>query len=315
MEQKSYKIGIDLGGTFIKGGIVDENGNILLSDQVPTEKEQGENKVVENIAFLVEKLLKSLNIDKSLVVGVGMGVPGMIDSASGLVVYSNNLDWENFPIAKLLSEKVGLPVKIANDANVAALGEAKFGCGKDYKTSVLITLGTGVGSGIVLDGKLFEGNRSAGAELGHMVIRADGEKCTCGRKGCFEAYASATALIRETKKAMQENKQSKMWSKYSLDTVDGKTAFDFYDTDISAKKVVDEYVENLGIGLTNIANVFRPEVIMLGGGVCAQGENLTLPLRSHLSSKIFAGSRGPSVDIRIATLGNRAGILGASALL
>ena len=315
MEQKSYKIGIDLGGTFIKGGIVDENGNILLSDQVPTEKEQGENKVVENIAFLVEKLLKSLNIDKSLVVGVGMGVPGMIDSASGLVVYSNNLDWENFPIAKLLSEKVSLPVKIANDANVAALGEAKFGCGKDYKTSVLITLGTGVGSGIVLDGKLFEGNRSAGAELGHMVIRADGEKCTCGRKGCFEAYASATALIRETKKAMQENKQSKMWSKYSLDTVDGKTAFDFYDTDISAKKVVDEYVENLGIGLTNIANVFRPEVIMLGGGVCAQGENLTLPLRSHLSSKIFAGSRGPSVDIRIATLGNRAGILGASALL
>ena len=196
---RKYYIGIDLGGTFIKGGIVDDLGNIIVRDKLPTESEKGADGVVGNIVSLCKKLLLRANMSASDIVGVGMGVPGMIESDEGRVVYSNNLAWTDFPIAARVSEQIGLPVKIANDANVAALGETMFGCGKDYKNSVMLTLGTGVGSGFVIDGKLVEGNRSAGAEFGHSVIVAGGEPCSCGRKGCLEAYASASALIRDTK--------------------------------------------------------------------------------------------------------------------
>ena len=314
-EIRKYYVGIDLGGTFIKGGIVDDLGNILCSSKVPTESQKGDKAVALNIANLVKSLLKSANLTSNDVVGVGIGVPGMIDSQNGLVIYSNNLDWYDFKIAGEVEALTGLPVKIANDANVAALGETKFGCGKNYNNTVLVTLGTGVGGGIIIDGKLFEGTRGAGAELGHSVIMAGGEECTCGRKGCLEAYASATALIRDTKRAMQNNKDSKMWQIGSLDKVDGKTAFDFMEIDETAKQVVNNYINALAVGITNIANVFRPEVIMLGGGVSAQGESLVKPLQELLNKNIFAGSKGPQVKILTATLGNSAGLLGAAALL
>ena len=314
-EIRKYYIGIDLGGTFIKGGIVDDLGNILISDKVPTESEKGADKVALIIASLCKTLLASVNMTTSDIVGIGMGVPGMIDSAKGEVVYSNNLGWEHFFISNEVEKQTGLPVKIANDTNVAALGETKFGCGKDYNNTVMLTLGTGVGGGIIINGKLFEGNRSAGAELGHSVIVAGGEQCTCGRKGCLEAYASATALIRDTQRAMQVNKGTKMWKIGSLDNVTGKTAFDYKDVDESAKRVVGAYIEKLGVGITNIANEFRPEAVILGGGVCAQGDNLIKPLQEFVNKEIFAGSKGPQVKILTATLGNNAGILGAVALL
>ncbi len=198
---------------------------------------------------------------------------------------------------------------------MAALGGAKFGAGKGYENVVMLTLGTGVGSGIVAEGKLLEGNKSAGAESGHMVIKAHGEQCTCGRKGCLEAYASATALIRDTKRAMTEHKDSKMWEIGALDNVTGKTAFDYKNTDEYAKKVVEEYIENLAFGITNLANIFRPEVVLIGGGVCAQGDALVQPLQKILDRDIFAGELGPQVPIIIAKLGNSAGLLGAAALL
>ena len=267
-----------------------------------------------NIASLCEKLLESVNMTKNDIVGIGMGVPGMIDSEKGEVVYSNNLNWEHFLIGEETEKLTGLPVKIANDANVAALGETKFGVGKAYQNTVMLTLGTGVGGGIVIDGKLFEGNRSAGAELGHAVIVAGGEQCTCGRKGCLEAYASATALIRDTKRAMQSDKNSKMWEIGSLDNVTGKTAFDYKDSDNSAKAVVENYIEKLGVGITNLVNEFRPEAVILGGGVCAQGDNLIKPLEEYVKKEIFAGDKGPKVQILVATLGNDAGLLGAAAL-
>lgn len=313
-EIRKYYLGIDLGGTFIKGGIVDDKGEIVISDKVPTESEKGAEGVAQNIARLCKMLLDRAGMQASDMQGVGVGVPGTIDGKAGVVVYANNLHWENFALGARVEELVGLPVKLANDANVAALGETKFGCGKDYQNTVLVTLGTGVGGGIVIDGKLFEGNRGAGAEIGHTVISAFGEPCTCGRAGCFEAYSSATALIRDTKRAMQADKQSKMWEIGSLDKVTGKTAFDYADTDASAKKVVDNYIKMLGVGLTNIANEFRPEVIMLGGGVCAQGDNLVKPLQAFLNKEIYAGDKGPSVKILTATLGNSAGLLGAAAL-
>ena len=312
-EVQKYYLGIDLGGTFIKGGIVDRLGNVIVKDKVPTQSEGGSDAVAQNIAKLTKALLKKAGMQASDVVGMGMGVPGMIDSEAGEVIYSGNLNWEHFFIAEAVEKLTDIKVKIANDANVAALGETKFGCGKQFNNTVLITLGTGVGGGIIVDGKLFEGNRSAGAEMGHSVIVAGGEPCSCGRKGCLEAYASATALIRDTKRAMQNNKNSLMWQ-VGEQNVTGKTAFDYYDSDQSAKAVVDNYIEKLAVGLTNIANEFRPEAIMLGGGVCAQGDRLILPLREFVNKEIFGGNRGPKVEILTATLGNDAGLLGAAAL-
>ena len=312
---RKYYLGIDLGGTFIKGGIVDDEGNILLCDKMPTEREKGADGVVANIVALCRSLMKKVSLTVVDIEGVGMGVPGMIDSERGEVIYSNNLAWQDFSIANEVSRALSLPVKIANDANVAALGEARFGCGKGYRHSVMITLGTGVGSGIVLDGKLFEGNRGAGEELGHTVIAAGGEPCTCGRKGCLEAYASATALIRDTKRAMEAHPDSAMWEIGSLDAVTGKTAFDYAETDEAARAVVARYIEMLGAGLVNVANALRPEALILGGGVCHEGEALTRPLREILHRELFAGERGPQVKLVIASLGNDAGLLGAAALL
>ena len=316
VETRKYYVGIDLGGTFIKGGIVDDLGNILVSDKIPTESDKGADTVVENIAKLTNIILEKAGLDKSDVVGLGMGVPGMINGRDGVVIYSNNLAWKDFAISKKVEELTGIPSRIANDANVAALGEVKFGGGRGLDTVVMITLGTGVGGGIVIDGRLFEGNMGAGAELGHSAIVAgeDGELCTCGRRGCLEAYASATALIRETKRAMEAHKDSKMWDIGSLDSVNGETAFRYAEGDEYAKGVVNRYIEMLGCGLTNIANVFRPEAILIGGGVSAQGESLIKPLQKYVKEHIFAGDMGPEVKILTATLQNRAGLVGAAAL-
>ena len=314
-EVRKYYVGIDLGGTFIKGGIVDDLGNIIYQDKVPTESEFGAGRVALNIANLTKMLLEKTGLGADDVEGIGMGVPGMIDSKAGNVIYSNNLQWKDFRIGETVGELTGLRVKIANDANVAALGEAKFGAAKGYDDVVMFTLGTGVGGGIVVDGKLVEGNKSAGAELGHMVIVKDGVQCTCGRKGCLEAYASATALIRDTKRAMEAHKDSKMWEIGSLDAVTGKTAFDYMNSDPYAKAVVDGYISGLACGITNVANIFRPQTVLLGGGVCAQGDNLVKPLQKLVNEDIFAGDLGPQVPILIAKLGNSAGLLGGAALL
>ena len=312
---KKYCFGIDVGGTFIKGAIVDSDGNINVSAKVPTESEKGRLHVSANIKTLCDNLLEKSGLNKSDITAIGMGVPGMIDSERGIVIESNNLRWQDFPIAKEVEKLVGLPVKIANDANAATLGECKFALNGKYKNIVFLTLGTGVGGGIVINGELYEGNRGAGAELGHSVIVMNGEPCTCGRRGCIEAYASATAIIRETKKAMTAHKDSKLWEIGSLDAVNGKTAFDFSETDVYAKEVVDNYISALACYITNIANEFRPEAVILGGGVCAQGDALITPLKEILKKDIFAGSTGPQVEILTAKLGNDAGCLGAAALV
>lgn len=312
---EKYYVGIDLGGTFIKGGIVNGLGEILVQDKTPTESEKGAEGVAENIASLAQSLIEKAGLSIKEVQGLGMGVPGMIDSEKGEVVYSNNLAWEHFFIKEAVERLTGLPVKIANDANVATLGEVKFGAAKGYQHVIMLTLGTGVGGGIVLNGKLYEGNRSAGAELGHSIVVLGGELCTCGCRGCLEAYASATALIRETKRAMEKDKTSRLWEIGSLDKVTGKTAFDYAPVDQAAKQVVKNYLDILGAGIVNFANIFRPEIILLGGGVCAQGESLLQPLKAILKRDLFAGDRGPQVELKIAELGNSAGLLGAAALL
>lgn len=312
---QKYYFGIDVGGTFVKGAIIDSAGTIITKDKIPTECSLGGDKVVENIALLCKHLLKKANMKKADISALGMGVPGMIDSKAGIVIAANNLGWENYSIAKKMEEAIGLPVKISNDANAAALGEMKFGFGGVYKNIILLTLGTGVGGGIIIDGKIVEGNRGAGAELGHSVIAIGGERCTCGRRGCLEAYASATAIIRDTRRAMEAHRDSKLWEIGLLDSVNGKTAFDYYDSDKYARAVVDSYIEHLACGIINYANIFRPDAIILGGGVCAQGESLINPLKKILGEELFGKELGPKVELLAAKLGNDAGALGAAALV
>ena len=311
----SYYIGIDLGGTNIKGGVADETGNVLCKLSVPTEAEQGARHVAENIVALAKRLVKESGRKESEIKALGAAIPGMIDEKAGVVVYSNNLQWENVPIAKIIEDGTGYPVAIGNDANVAALGEAAFGAAKTVSDSVTVTLGTGVGSGIVIGGKIYGGGGGAGAEIGHTVIHEGGELCTCGRRGCLEAYASATALSRETRRAARENPDSALNRKgVPNEKVSGRDAFFYKDEDAAAHAVVEKYLDDLSAGLVNIANVFRPQMILLGGGVSAQGENLTVPLQKRMDRDIYGGKKGPATKIMIAALGNDAGFLGAVAL-
>ncbi len=308
----SYYIGIDIGGTFIKGVAMTAEGTILSENKCPTGCEDGAAAMLKNIIALVNAL-KSGSCGEPA--GVGVGCPGLVESASGTIKFAGNLNLKDYPLGEELSRALSLPVKVTNDANAAALGEAKYGAGKNYKNSILVTLGTGVGGGIIIDGKLFEGGSSAGTEIGHMVIERHGERCTCGRRGCFERYASASALVRRTKYAMEENAGSAMWSKYTSLNCTGKTPFEFMDGDVAAKEVVDWYIKYLACGLVNLANIFRPEVIMLGGGVAAQGERLTKPLQDIMDGEVFAGNDYARVNIVAASLGNSAGAMGAAALL
>lgn len=304
----SLYLGIDIGGTTIKGIVIDERGKSCFEDSIVTGR--GE-EIASNAVTLVNRMKSAV---KGECAGVGIGCAGVIDSENGTVVLAENLQLKNFPLGKIVSEKVNLPVKITNDANAAALGEAKFGAGKSYTDSILVTLGTGVGGGIIIGGKLFEGHKSAGAELGHMVIEQGGNKCTCGRCGCFEAYSSATALIKRTKEVMDENPDSKMWADFNGERPSGKTAFKYAESDTAAKEVVDRYIKYLACGLTNLANIFRPQVIMLGGGVSGEKQRLTAPLQSIVNRETFAAGYAP-VEIITATLGSGAGAYGAAALL
>jgi len=313
-----YYVGIDLGGTNIKTGVVDKNGNIVAKSSIPTKSDRPADEAALDMAFEVLNLVKTNKISMDEVVGMGIGSPGAINSGAGIVDYSPNLGWYSVPIAELILKRVKKPVRVCNDANVAALGESLFGAGKGYTDTVMITLGTGVGGGIVLDGKLFEGNESKGAELGHSVICVNGEPCSCGRRGCFEAYASASALIRETKEAMMRDRSSKMWDFVGgdIDKVDGRTAFETEKMgDAMAKLVVNNYVMYLSEGLLNICNEFRPQAILLGGGVCAQGDNLLNRLKVRMKAMHYGYQGAPKVELKIASLGNDAGIIGAAALL
>lgn len=308
---KKY-LGIDIGGMTVKGIITDGNGKVLGEGSVTTASDKGAEVMCCNIAELIAELMTG--VDKSEIVGVGVGCPGLIDSKNGVVVFAGNLNLKNFPLSVEIKKRCGFRVKLTNDANAAALGEAKFGAGSNYENSILITLGTGVGGGIIIDGKLFEGGKSAGTEIGHTVIVENGLKCTCGRKGCFERYASARALMEQTKEAMEGNRNSEMWKGYDLDTVTGKTPFEYYESDLTAKLVVDKYISHLACGILNMINVFRPEVVMLGGGVSEQGEALTKPLQKIIDAQLFGGTDYAPVKIVKAKLGSRAGAFGAAAL-
>lgn len=305
--------GVDIGGMTIKGIIIDGEGTVLCEDIIETGWQKGGDNICANVETLISGMLKSGGLSLNDVDGIGVCCPGLIDNTSGTVLFAGNLNLENYPLKEKLERLFGRHVKVANDANSAALGEARFGAGKNYSDSILLTLGTGVGGGIVIGGKLFEGYKGAGTELGHTVIEQNGNFCTCGRRGCLEAYASATALIKKTKEAMSENPDSEMWKGYSLDTVNGRTAFDYPD-DFAASRVTEWYIRNLACGIINFVNVFRPQVVMLGGGISKQGERLTAPIQKILDAEIFGGQSFAPVKVVTASLGSRAGAFGAASL-
>lgn len=313
-----YRAGIDLGGTNIKAGIVDEKQQILLEDSIPTRAERTYQEVIRDMAELVKKLLKELNITEEELLGVGIGSPGTVDSVRGVVLYSNNFGWENVPLEEEMGHYYSCPIRISNDANCAALGEVKAGAAKEIANAVLLTLGTGVGGGVIIDGKVFEGAHAGGVELGHTSLILGGEACTCGRRGCVEAYVSATALIRDARRAAEKEPASKMneLCQGDLSRMNGKIPFDAaWAGDTAGKAVVDAYITYLGETVANWVNIFRPDVILLSGGVCNQGEKLTKPVREYIKDKCFAGEKAFIPEVKCAILGNHAGIIGAANLI
>lgn len=304
-------LGVDLGGTNIKAALVDAEGNILNESSVPTNLPRQAEAVCDDIAALCTALADGVRVH-----GIGVGCPGTVDG--GVVRYSNNLNWHDFAMADYLQGKTGLPVRLANDANAAALGEALAGCAKGAESAVIVTLGTGVGGGVVLNGKLLTGYTGAASEPGHTVIcdTPNAPLCTCGRRGCFEAYASATALIRMTRQAMDAHPESALHTVAANGTVNGRTAFDAAELgDAAAKQVVNDYIHYLAVGIANLINMFFPQVIGLSGGVANQGENLLRPLRAAVQPMIFGDEYAKKhTTLTTCTLGYRAGVIGAALL-
>lgn len=308
-----YYIGIDLGGTNIAVGIVDENYKIVRKGSTPTLANREPEEIIKDMGNLCMRLLKEEGIDVSEIAHAGIASPGSIDPKEGIVVYSNNLPFSHFPIVKLL--KKYLPVEniyIENDANAAALGEAMGGAAAGAEIAVMITLGTGLGGGVIINGKIYSGFNFAGAELGHTVIEYDGAQCSCGRKGCWEAYSSATALVRMTKEKMLEAKDSLMWEMVegNIDKVSARTAFAAMKKgDKAGSEVVDKYISYLACGISNMIDLFRPNVLCIGGGVCNERDYLLKPLM-----KLIKTYDKNETKICIAELGNDAGIVGAAAI-
>ena len=308
-------IGIDIGGMSIKGAAVDSNGRVYEKFSMPFIKGEPGEVTIRKLAEIVKEYITANGLENKIS-GIGLGSPGTLDIENGIVNYANNLGWENLHVADIFHEYLPYPVRLTNDANAASLGEAKYGAGKSYENIIMLTLGTGVGGGIIINGKLYEGNEGKGAELGHSVIVVDGEQCTCGRKGCLETYASATALIRETKKAMRLNKRSLMWKVCpDIDLVGGKVSFEAAKQgDKVAIEVLDNYIKYLGEGILNFCNIFRPNVVVLSGGIANAGDYLFDRVNNYIKDRNYGYKMTPEVKVVPAELGYDSGKIGAAAL-
>lgn len=305
-------IGIDLGGTNIAVGLVDKKGKILSHSSLPTLRERHWKEIVKDMALLTEKVTVSAGCNLADIKVVGVGIPGCIDNENGTVVYTSNLNMKNVPLASEFRKYIDIPVNLENDANAAAFGEYALS-GTDSGNFLMVTLGTGVGGGIIIKGKIFRGFNGAGGEIGHHVIHEGGEKCSCGRRGCYEAYASVTALINQTKKKMAEYPHSKMhqWVKKN-GAVNGQTAFDCAkEGDKAAIEVRDKYIEYVSEGIVNLINIFQPETIVVGGGISKEGDTLLLPIKKFAEKNEY-NRLLPRTKIEIARLYNDAGIVGAA---
>ena len=313
-----YRIGVDLGGTNIAVGIIDEENRIVARGNRKTNVPRPAEEIFDDIAAAVKEAMDALGITNAQDKSVGVGTPGSVNKELELIEFANNLGFDNVPAYRLLRERTGIQnVYFDNDANCAALGEAIAGCGQGVKDFVMITLGTGVGSGIIVNGKLVTGVNYAAGEMGHTVLVYGGLPCNCGRRGCWEKYSSATALIAQTKDAMRRHPDSIMWEVVKGDfyAVSGRTAFiAAKQGDVTAKRVVESYEAYLATGLGNVINIFQPDMVCLGGGIANEKENLLAPVRRLVQTEIYSIHAKKQSKIVSATLGNDAGIIGAALL-
>ena len=311
-----YYVGIDLGGTNIVAGVVDEEYNIIAKASTKTNCPRPEKEIADDMARMAIEAVKNAKLSMDQIEWIGVGTPGIANSETGIIEYSNNLGFKNTPMVKYIQETIDKPVFIENDANAAAYGEFVAGAAKGAKNAVCITLGTGGGGGIIIDGRIYSGSNFAGAEIGHTVIEVDGAQCSCGRKGCFEAYSSATGLIRMTKEAIAEHPDCIMaQSEKEKGKVTARTSFDCMRAgDKYAKAVVDKYIKYLAAGITNTINIFQPDILCIGGGVCNEGDPLLLPMKELVAKEVYTRNSPKNTEIVIAKLGNDAGIIGAAFL-
>ena len=310
----AYYVGIDLGGTNIKAGVVDSDGNLLNKLSIKTHAERDEKEIIHDMGKLAVDVIKDLGKEISDIEAIGIGSPGTPDNEEGLLVYSANLPFNNSPMRKLIRDVVDLPVYIDNDANCAAMAEAVAGAAKGTGDSVNITLGTGVGAGVIINGRIYSGFNQAGSEFGHTVLVSGGLQCKCGRRGCFEQYASASALARMTKEAAEKNPDSILKDLIAKEGgSNAKIAFDaMREGDKTAAELIESYTDYLADGLANVINTFMPEVLVVGGGVCNEGDPLLIPMREKTMSRPYFGPGVKKTEIRLAEMGNDAGIVGAA---
>jgi len=307
-----YKIGIDIGGTNIVGAVVDMNGEIVVKKTIPTLSERDNGLIIADIIALCKSLVGDSPSD---IKSIGIGSPGIVNPEKGTVVNAANLGFDDVPLLKMINVELDYPLHIGNDANCAALGESVFGAAKGSRHSVTVTLGTGVGGGVIIDGSIYSGAFFGAGEVGHHIICIGGELCGCGMKGCWEAYASANALIRDTIKAAKDNPLSHINQLIDndLEGVCAKTAFDAaLAGDDVAIAVVERYIDYLCAGLINIINILEPQVVVIGGGVSGQGDGLIEAIEARMDKFALLGER--NVKFVVAKLGNDAGVIGAAQL-
>ena len=310
-------LGIDLGGTNIVAAVVNEKFEIVSEAKNPTLCPRPWKEILDDVAKTALEAAKMANLKMSDFPFVGIGSPGVISVETGTVIAAVNLGFDNVPVSKYLSEKFEVPVILENDANAAAYGEFKAGKAKNTENFIAFTIGTGIGSGVILDGKIYRGTNGIAGELGHSVIKFGGRQCSCGRKGCVDVYASATGLITTTKEAMEKDKSTLMWelSKNDISKVNGITAFKAArENDKTALEVVSSYVEVLGSCIANIINTFQPDMITIAGGISKEGDFLLNPVKNLVEKEILKNPSKPAPKIEIAELQDKAGVIGAALL-
>lgn len=314
-----YYLGIDVGGTNLVSGIVDENHKIIAKFQAKTQVPCTPEEFADALVKTVDGVLAEANLTLNDVPWVGIGCPGTVNRATGIIEFANNLYFKNLELKRLMEERLGgKRVILENDANAAAYGEYIAGALKGADNAIAITLGTGLGGGVIIDHKVYSGSNFAGAELGHTVIVTDGKPCTCGRNGCWESYASATGLIKITSEHLEKAPADAIIRdviRESGGKISGRTAFDAMRRgDEIGKEIVAEYVKYLSVGLTNMINIFQPDILCIGGGICNEGETLLAPVRQFVEQEQYAMNSTKKTVICKAELGNDAGIIGAAVL-
>ncbi len=310
-----YYIGIDVGGTGIKGGLVDEGGQILCRAEAKTLGTRPAEEIAADIVRLIKGVIKAGGVEENAIHSIGIGIPGACSEEEGKVIYTANMNFSGFPLRAFIQKEIKKEVHLANDANCAALGEY-FALDTRPQNMVLITLGTGIGGGLVLGGHLYTGGNGIAGEVGHILLCPGGEVCGCGRRGCWEAYASVRALIRQTRAHAEAHPESALAKECGADfsALSGKTAITLWkEGDEGATEVVTKWMEYVAHGLVDMIHIFQPEVLLIGGAISREGEVLLSPIR-RMAERDTIKIPVPKTEIRAARLGNDAGLIGAAFL-